>query len=73
MNENKPYTCFNDYPTHIQKEALKILEKDPLKYFKHVISQVHIGDEIAIELILLSIGSLFVENSSPYISRLKEV
>ena len=40
MNENKPYTCFNDYPTHIQKEALKILRKRSTKILqtRHITS-----------------------------------
>ena len=70
--KKKFYTCFEDYPTDIQEEALKILEEgNPLEYFKEIISKVHTGDDEAIDLILLSIGSLFIKNSKPVHQQIK--
>lgn len=70
--KDKKYTCFEDYPQDIQEEAQKILEEgNPLEYFKKVIRQVHIGDKTAIELLLLSIGSLFIKNANPVHQEIK--
>ena len=70
--EKRIYTCFDDYPQDIQKEAKKILnERNPLDHFVNVIGKVHIEDAVAVELVLLSVASLFVENSKPVHQQIK--
>ena len=70
--KHEKYTCFEDYPTDIQEEALKIVEEgNPLEYFREVISKIHTGDDESIDLILLSIGSLFIQNSKPVHQQIK--
>ncbi|MDD3984439.1 MAG: hypothetical protein PHY59_00760 [Methanobacterium sp.] len=70
--KKQKYTCLEDYPKHIQKEAFEILnEGKHVTYLKKTISQLHEGDEKAIELILLSIGSLFLDNGTPIHQQIK--
>jgi len=65
LHDRPVYNSFEDYPEHIQQEALQIVQDAPLKFFEDVLYYIHKGDTKAKNLVLLSIGSLFVKNAKP--------
>lgn len=69
VSKEKRIERFEDYPENIQEKALEVIDLakkgklDLFKFFDSVLGRLHIGDEVARKLVLLSIGSLFVENA----------
>ncbi|MGB9937412.1 MAG: hypothetical protein ACPK7O_06800 [Methanobacterium sp.] len=55
----------NDYSDDVKDEAIGIYENDPIKYFMHVLSLVHNGDEETKEILLLTLFTKHVENGKP--------
>ena len=63
--------CLEDYPGDVQREAEEIVraaeagEIDLFEWFLDVLDEIHVGDRREKALALLSVATLFVENTNP--------